>query len=85
MFIDNIPWTCRVGAGGVSSRDSLGQLQAYITGCLDDLSAAIQQRAIADINNWLVCLTSNLTRVCLFESTTLIQCMTLRVTGVKVQ
>lgn len=33
---------------------SLGQLQPYITACLEDLGMAIQQRAIADINNWLV-------------------------------
>jgi len=46
--------------GSAPSRDSLGQslgqLQPYITGCLDALGVAIQQRAISDINDWLVCL-----------------------------
>ena len=45
--------------GSAPSRDSLGQslgqLQPYITGCLDALGVAIQQRAISDINDWLVC------------------------------
>ncbi|KAA6419827.1 MAG: putative exocyst complex component 6-like [Trebouxia sp. A1-2] len=45
-------------SGSVPSRDSLGQslgqLQPYITGCLDALGVAIQHRAISDINDWLV-------------------------------
>ncbi|KAL3133292.1 hypothetical protein ABBQ38_007172 [Trebouxia sp. C0009 RCD-2024] len=40
------------GQQGMAS--SLGQLQPYITACLEDLGTAIQQRTIADINNWLV-------------------------------
>ena len=36
-------------------RHSLGQLQPYITASLKDLGTAIQQRAIAEINDWLVC------------------------------
>ena len=48
---------CRLaaGAGHMQFESSLGQLQPYITACLEDLGTAIQQRAISDINNWLVC------------------------------
>ena len=60
-----LPWglseaACRLAASAGPGHDgmlesSLGQLQPYITACLEDLSTAIQQRAITDINNWLVC------------------------------
>ena len=59
MPADQVPLACRLSAE-VASRDtfgpSLGQLRPYITSYLDDLNTAIQQRALADVNNWLVCL-----------------------------
>lgn len=57
MSVDVRRSVCRVSGGGTSRNSlgqSLGQLQPYITGCLDALGVAIQQRAIADINDWLV-------------------------------
>ena len=49
---------CRLNAGKEGAAEALnlqlGQMQPYIAGCLDNLSAAIQQQALADVNDWLV-------------------------------
>jgi hypothetical protein len=38
----------------------LGQLQPYIIATADELSTALEQRAISDLNDWLVSLASDL-------------------------
>lgn len=43
-----------MGAGEEGILSGLGALQPYLISTAEDLGTALQQRAIADLNNWLV-------------------------------